>query len=106
MKKKMKSIDVDHNLPGDEFSGRYGFNIKIDDLILSLKEVKNKGAENVYIDSEVIYGESYLIIEFNYERLETDDEYNFRLKEENAKADRIKERELSEHLRIKNKYKL
>lgn len=103
MKKKTITVEVDHKI-GDRYNGKYGFEMPIDDLISSLNEAKNKGAEDFCLETSAEYGSAYVYISFTYDRLETDEELSDRLTEEAIETVNNRDRELKQLERLKHKY--
>lgn len=104
MKKKKITVEINHKI--DEDNGRYGFEMNIDDLISCLQKAKEKGAENICVNSTIEYDCSYIELSFTQERMETDEELNIRINKENQRLQEIKLRELEQLEKLKSKYGL
>ena len=84
------------------FDWEYGVSIsKIREDLDALEEL---GASHIIIDTSTSDDCSYLIIEAVGERLETQEEYDRRIAEKQARENSFKDGELAELQRLKEKY--
>ena len=84
------------------FNWEYG--VSINKIREDLKAVKKLGATHIGMSGEISYNVPYLEIQAYVDRIETDEEYQIRIKKlENAKNN-IKQKELLELKRLKEKY--
>lgn len=96
MEKQIRSFNVDF----DFYNWTNGIEIK--KLREDLDSLEKMGVTSIYIRAEQEYDSAYVTIEGLVTRLETDEELNARIKQEN----RTKERDLHTFNLIKAKYNL
>ena len=83
---------------------RYG--VEMSQLKKDIKELEKLGATHVDIYIEYEYGEPYIEIIALSNRLETDDEYQQRIDEQNKRQEAVKLRDLEQLEKLKSKYGL
>lgn len=97
MNKKEKTIKIKYY-----FDWTYGVEIK--QIREDLYNLEKLGATHIYLDYGLCYDDAYLNIDAYYTRLETDEEYEMRMRETKAKEDLEKQRELNLLENLKKKY--
>ena len=97
MDKKVRQFKIDYNLDWE-----YGVEIK--KLREDLEALEELGATRVDIDSSVSYDCAYITIQAFAERMETDEEYQARIDQEQRRKDEIKTRELDQLQVLLEKY--
>jgi hypothetical protein len=98
MEKITRSFEVEYSL-----EWKYG--VEISQIKKDIEELEKLGATHVEIDI-CEYDDSYIGIKALSNRLETDDEYQQRIDEQNKRQERIKRRELKQLEELKSKYGL
>ena len=99
MEKEVRRFKVDYSL-----DWKYG--VEISQIKKDIEELEKLGATHVEIDIEYKYGDSYIEIKALSNRLETDDEYQQRIDEQNKRQEDMKRRELEQLEKLKSKYGL
>ncbi len=97
MDKKVRQFKIDYAL-----NWEYGVEIK--KLREDLEALEKLGATHVEIDSSVSYDCAYTTIEAFAERMETDEECQARIDQEQQRKDEIARRELDQLRKLKEKY--
>ena len=90
-------IGVEHDL-------LWAYGTSIAKIKKDIEIIEKMGATHIDIDAHEEYGDAYVTIRPVMRREETDEEYSDRLRKEKEWQDCIKERELEELNRLKNKY--
>jgi len=83
---------------------KYG--VEISQIKKDIEELEKLGATRVEIDIEYECGDSYIEIKAISNRLETDDEYQQRIDEQNKRQEYMKRIELEQLEKLKSKYGL
>ena len=97
MDKKVRQFKIDYDLDWE-----YGVEIK--KLREDLEALEKLGATHVEIESSVSYDCAYTTIEAFVERMETDEEYQARIDQEQRLKDEIARRELDQLRKLQEKY--
>ena len=97
MEKQTKQFNVDYDL-------RWEYGITISKLRQDLDELEKLGATHIDIDVSVSYDCANITIEAKCERLETDEEFEKRTNAIKQSEASVKQRELNELNRLKQKY--
>ena len=82
------------------------YGVEISQIKKDIEELEKLGATHVDVYIEYEYGEPYIEIIALSNRLETDDEYQQRIDEQNKRQEDIKRRELEQLEKLKSKYGL
>jgi 2-methylisocitrate lyase-like PEP mutase family enzyme len=80
------------------------YGIEILHLKKDIEELEKLGATHIYIEHGVSYDFSYVEIDAICRRIETDEEFEQRKKEVEARQERNKQRELRQLEELKSKY--
>jgi hypothetical protein len=99
MKKKLRIFDVEYNL-------NWIYSVSIEQIKKDLIALEKMGATHISIDPYEQFGEVDAHIEAEARRLETDEEYNERILEEQERALINKQQDLKMFYHIKEKYSL
>tara|TARA_R110000782_G_scaffold132250_1_gene224193 strand:+ start:256 stop:555 length:300 start_codon:yes stop_codon:yes gene_type:complete len=98
MKKQVRRFEV-------KFDFKWEYGVEISKIREDLDALEKLGATHVDIDSDVSYDCAYISFDGYVDREETDEEYLKRTTEQLDREDRIKQRDLAELKRLKDKYK-
>jgi len=82
------------------------YGVEISQIKKDIKQLEKLGATHVEINIEYEYGNPYIEIKASSTRLETDDEYQQRIDEQNKRQEEMKRRELEQLEKLKSKYGL
>lgn len=99
MKNKLRIFDVKYNL-------NWSYSVSIEQIKKDLIALENMGATHISIEPYETFGEADVQIEAEARRLETDEEYNERILEEQERELINKQQDLRMFNRIKAKYNL
>lgn len=99
MKKKLRIFDVKYNL-------NWIYSVSIEQIKKDLIALEKMGATHISIDPYELFGEVDAHIEAEARRLETDEEYNERILEEQKRELIHKQYEIRTFNKIKAKYNL
>ncbi len=97
MNKLEKTIKLNYYL-------NWTYGVEIKQIREDLDAVEKLGATHIDIDYGERWGDPYVDIDAFYKRLETDEEYEMRMRETKAKEDLEKQRELHLLENLKKKY--
>jgi hypothetical protein len=86
------------------YSVNWTYGIEISKLKEDINELEKLGANYIDIEAYDDYGNAYVSITAFNQRLETDEEFSFRIAETNKRNEEIKRRELEQLERLKEKY--
>jgi hypothetical protein len=89
-----------------KYSLEWKYGVEISQIKNDIEELEKLGATHVEIDIEYEHGDSYIEIKALSNRLETDDEYQQRIDEQNKRQEDMKRRELEQLEKLKSKYGL
>ena len=91
-----------------KYSLWWKYGVEISQIKKDIEELEKLGATHVEIDIEYDYeyGDAYIGIKALSNRLETDDEYQQRIDEQNKRQEDVKRRELEQLEKLKSKYGL
>jgi len=89
-----------------KYSLGWTYGVEISQIKKDIEELEKLGATHVEIDIESGHGDSYIEIKAFSHRLETDDEYQQRIDEQNKRQEDMKRRELEQLEKLKSKYGL
>jgi len=82
----------------------WGYSIEISRLREDLAEIEKLGATHINIESSVFYDCAELTIEAISERIETDEEFDYRLNSIKKQEDFLRQKELEKLQELKLKY--
>lgn len=99
MGKEEIDVKIDYELYWDSIG-----EVKISDLKHDIEELEKRGATHITIDHGIYYESSYVTIEPICRRLETDEEYAKRLKNQESLNKQRIERELKQLNELRLKY--
>jgi coproporphyrinogen III oxidase-like Fe-S oxidoreductase len=99
MEKKLRIFDIKYDL-------NWSYSVSIEQIKKDLIAVEKMGATHISIEPYEIFGEVDVHIEAEARRIETDEEYNERILEEQKKEVINKQYEIRTFNRIKAKYNL
>ena len=99
MKKKLRIFDVKYNL-------NWSYSVSIEQIKKDLIALEKMGATHISIDPYEQFGEVDVHIEAEARRLETNEEYNERILEEQKRELIYKQYEIRTFNKIKEKYNL
>ena len=99
MKKKLRIFDIKYNL-------NWSYSVSIEKMKKDLIALEKMGATHISIEPYETFGEAEVHIEAEARRIETDEEYNQRILEEQKKEVINKQYEIRTFNRIKAKYNL
>jgi hypothetical protein len=88
------------------YSLEWIYGVEISQIKKDIEELEKLGATHVEIEIEYYYGDPYVEIKALSNRLETDEEYQQRIDEQNKRQEEIKRRELEQLEKLKSKYGL
>ena len=97
MDKMIRKFELDHSLNWDN-------GIEISKMKKDIEELEKMGATHIDMGVDYEYGHPYFEIKVLSNRLETDEEYKKRIKDQNEKLEIIKKRELAQLEKLKKKY--
>lgn len=99
MSKIIRNFKIDYSLD-------WTYGIDIEDLRKDLDELEKLGATHIEIEPYVSYDCPGVSIDAYANRLETDDEYNERVRIEKFRKKEIEDRELEQLMKLQEKYNL
>ena len=99
MEKQIREFGVNYRL-------KWLDRVEISKIKADIEELEKLGATYVNIDIAYSYGDAYVEIIATANRLETDEECQLRIKEEEERMEHIKQLDLKQLERLKSKYEL